>query len=102
MVFAHAPIILPAVARVSVPFHPALYAPLAVLHLGLTARVAGDLLGQATLRSTGAIKGAFILVGAAGDFGPGWAQSVMFFGGDVRIAGAIGAIPAAARTNRHV
>ena len=55
MVFAHAPIILPAVARVSVPFHPALYAPLAVLHLGLTARAAGDLLGQATLRSTGAI-----------------------------------------------
>jgi hypothetical protein len=61
MVFAHAPIILPAVARVSVPFSPLLYLPLAVLHLGLLARVAGDLAGSATLRQGGAIANAVSL-----------------------------------------
>jgi len=55
MVFAHAPIILPAVARVAVPFHPGLYLALAALHLGLVARVAGDLTGHATLRQVGAV-----------------------------------------------
>lgn len=43
MVFAHAPIILPAVARVPVPFHAVLYVPLAILHGGLVLRVVGDL-----------------------------------------------------------
>lgn len=53
MVFAHAPIILPAVARVKVPFHPALYAPLAALHLGLLLRVTGDLADSFPLRRYG-------------------------------------------------
>jgi hypothetical protein len=55
MVMAHAPIILPAVARVAVPFHPVLYAPLAVLHAGLVVRIAGDLAGSAGMRQGGAI-----------------------------------------------
>lgn len=61
MVFAHAPIILPAVARMNVPFSPWLHVPLAILHLGLAARVAGDLAGQAHLRRVGGIANAVAL-----------------------------------------
>ncbi len=39
MVFGHAPVILPAVLRVSFPYHPILYAPLLVLHASLAVRV---------------------------------------------------------------
>lgn len=39
MVFGHAPVILPAVLRVRFPYHPALYAPLALLHASLAVRV---------------------------------------------------------------
>lgn len=42
MVFGHAPIIVPAVLRVAVPYHPAFYLPLALLHLSLAVRIAGD------------------------------------------------------------
>ena len=41
MVFGHAPVILPAVLRVSLPYHPVLYAPLALLHASLALRAAG-------------------------------------------------------------
>jgi hypothetical protein len=43
MVFGHALIILPAVARVRLVYQPALYGPLAILHASVTLRVAGDL-----------------------------------------------------------
>jgi hypothetical protein len=46
MVFGHAPIIVPAVLRVNVPYHPTFYAPLALLHVSLVVRVAGDASGQ--------------------------------------------------------
>ena len=39
MVFGHAPIIVPAVLRVSFPYHPALYAPLILLHGSLAVRL---------------------------------------------------------------
>jgi hypothetical protein len=39
MVFGHAPVILPAVLRVPLPYHPALYVPLALLHVSLALRV---------------------------------------------------------------
>ena len=39
MVFGHAPVILPAVLRVRFPYHPALYVPLALLHVSLAVRV---------------------------------------------------------------
>lgn len=39
MVFGHAPVILPAVLRVKLPYHPVLYAPLVLLHASLIARV---------------------------------------------------------------
>lgn len=43
MIFGHAPVILPAVLRTAFPYHPALYAPLALLHVSLALRVAGAL-----------------------------------------------------------
>jgi hypothetical protein len=42
MVFGHAPIILPAVLRVSLPYTKWMYAPLALLHGSLIVRLAGD------------------------------------------------------------
>jgi hypothetical protein len=39
MVFGHAPVIVPAVLRVRFPYHPALYAPLGLLHASLAVRV---------------------------------------------------------------
>jgi hypothetical protein len=53
MVFGHAPIILPAVLRVAIPYRPVLYAPFALLHLSLAVRVAGDLAASASLRAAG-------------------------------------------------
>lgn len=54
-------VVLPAVARVEVPFTRALYAPVALLHLGLGARIAGDLLSLAGPRSVGALVSALAL-----------------------------------------
>lgn len=47
MVFAHAPVIVPAVLRVSLPFHRDFYAHLALLHASLALRLlGGDLAGN--------------------------------------------------------
>ncbi|SHN08678.1 hypothetical protein [Roseibium suaedae] len=46
MVFAHAPIILPAVAGARVRYVPALYLPLALLQLSCLLRTSGDLFGK--------------------------------------------------------
>jgi hypothetical protein len=43
MIFGHAPIIFPAVLGVPVPFRPAFYVQLFVLHLSVAVRVGGDL-----------------------------------------------------------
>ena len=53
MVFGHAPIILPAVLKVLVPYHPLFYASLIVLHASLLLRLGGDALGVHELRSWG-------------------------------------------------
>ena len=46
MIFAHAPIILPAIlGRTTSPYRPALYVPLLLLHASLLLRVVGDLGG---------------------------------------------------------
>jgi hypothetical protein len=58
MVFAHAPIIFPAIVQVPVPFHPTFYMHVALLHLALIARVAGDLAGNFALRRLGGLMGA--------------------------------------------
>lgn len=47
MIMAHAPVILPAVLRRPLPYHPALIAPAALLHLSLAWRLGvGDALGS--------------------------------------------------------
>ena len=47
MVFAHAPVIVPAVLRVRLPYHRSFYAHLVLLHLSLAGRlIGGDLLGS--------------------------------------------------------
>lgn len=61
MVFAHAPIILPAVARVRVPYSAVLHVPLLVLHAGLVARVAGDLWPSPPVRQAGSVLNAVAL-----------------------------------------
>jgi hypothetical protein len=61
MVFGHAPIIFPAVLRVNVPYHPTFYGPLALLHVSLVARVAGDGLGQFAWTRVGGLLSALAL-----------------------------------------
>lgn len=51
MVFGHALIILPAVARVRIAYRPWLYAPLAVLHLAVALRVGGDVVADDLTRA---------------------------------------------------
>jgi hypothetical protein len=49
MIFAHAPVIVPAVLGRPLPYHPTLYAPLALLHASLVLRLAyGDAAGNVT------------------------------------------------------
>jgi hypothetical protein len=56
MVFGHAPVIVPAVLRVPLPYTPAFYAHLALLHAGLLVRlVGGDVLGLPGAWSLGGI-----------------------------------------------
>ena len=62
MVFGHAPVIFPAVARVQVPYHPVFYLPLLLLHVSLLARVGGDLWQWAGLRGVGGALNALALV----------------------------------------
>nr|WP_055501471.1 hypothetical protein [Nonomuraea pusilla] len=66
MVFGHAPVILPAVLRVRLPYRPVLYAPLAALHAGLALRVAGDLTGGEAVRAAGGWIGAAAVLAFAG------------------------------------
>lgn len=61
MVFAHAPIVLPAVARVELPYHRTFYVPFILLHAGLALRMAGDLAGDAGLRRYGGLANALAL-----------------------------------------
>lgn len=54
MVMAHAPIILPAVLRRPLPYRPIMWAPLALMHLGLLMRVGiGDVAGLYTIWQAG-------------------------------------------------
>ena len=58
MVFGHAPTILPAVIGAPLPFHRVFYVHVALLHAGLAARVAGDLVGNPQLRAWGGMTNA--------------------------------------------
>ncbi|RME44851.1 MAG: hypothetical protein D6796_11275 [Caldilineae bacterium] len=55
MIFGHAPIIFPAVSGRAIPFSPRFYSHLALLHLSLVLRVAGDLGGSLPLRQWGGL-----------------------------------------------
>lgn len=46
MIFAHAPIIFPAISGRALPFRHAFYLHVALLHLSVAARIAGDLAGS--------------------------------------------------------
>ncbi len=62
MVFGHAPIILPAVLRVAVPYSPYFYLPLALLHLSLLVRLSGDWMHLSPWRAWGgALNGIALL-----------------------------------------
>jgi hypothetical protein len=61
MVFGHAPIIFPAVLRVAVPYHPSFYLPLALLHVSLVVRLAGDAFAQFEWARAGGMLNALAL-----------------------------------------
>lgn len=62
MVFGHAPIVLPAVARLKLPYHAALYVPLALLHLSLALRFGAGLANDFALRQWAALGNAAALL----------------------------------------
>ncbi|QTQ34318.1 Uncharacterized protein ToN1_01330 [Aromatoleum petrolei] len=64
MVFGHAPIIFPAIARVKIPYHPVFYLPLALLHVSLVIRVLGGIGGgdALPLLRLGGLANAFALL----------------------------------------
>lgn len=62
MVFGHAPIIFPAVARVKISYHPAFFLPLLALHASLLLRVAGVLGNEPAWQSIGALFNALALL----------------------------------------
>jgi hypothetical protein len=70
MVMAHAPVILPAVTRRPLPYHPVLYAPVVLLHVSLALRLwVGDALGSQAAWETGGVLNvaavlAFVIVAA--------------------------------------
>ena len=66
MVFGHAPVILPAVLRIRLPYRPVLYAPLALLHAAVALRVAGDLVGAGAVRAAGGLLAEAALLMFAG------------------------------------
>ncbi len=62
MVFAHAPMILPAVAKVRIRFGAVFYVHVLVLHASLALRVAGDLLAEHDWRMVGALGNAVAIL----------------------------------------
>jgi hypothetical protein len=65
MIFGHAPVILPAVAKVPLPFHRVFYAHVLLLHAGLAARIGGDVIGDARLRAWGGMANAIAILAFA-------------------------------------
>ncbi|HZP97548.1 MAG TPA: hypothetical protein VFC31_14615 [Candidatus Limnocylindria bacterium] len=63
MIFAHGPIVIPAVIGGAIAYRPILYGPLALLEVSVLLRVAGDALERAGVRDAGAIGTAIALVG---------------------------------------
>ncbi len=55
MIFGHAPVIIPSVMGIKVPYTPAFYAHLILLHVSLAVRVAGDLIPSLAARRWGGL-----------------------------------------------
>ena len=62
MVFGHAPVIFPAVLRLSIRFHPLAYGPLWLLHLSLIVRIYADLAPAPELRAAAGFWNALSIV----------------------------------------
>lgn len=62
MIFGHAPIILPAVAKTRISYHPVFYVPLLLLHLTVLQRIIGDLAHRPDLSRWAAIGNALTLL----------------------------------------
>lgn len=62
MVLGHAPVIVPAVTRLKLPYHAAFYLPLLVLHASLVLRVAGVVGENFALRRYGGLANACALL----------------------------------------
>jgi hypothetical protein len=60
-VFGHAPIILPAVLRVKLPYTPWFYVPLVLLHGSLVVRIGGDALTRFDCIRAGGLLNALAL-----------------------------------------
>jgi hypothetical protein len=65
MIFGHAPIILPAVTGLRLRHNRLAYLSLALLHVSIVARVAGDVFGQLDLRVASGIVTALAIIGYA-------------------------------------
>lgn len=66
MIMAHAPLILPAVLGVRIPYHPVLYAPVGLLQAALLVRVVGgDAWGSIDALRVGGIGGVVAMLGFA-------------------------------------
>lgn len=66
MVFGHAPVILPAVLRINVPYRALFYGPLLLLHASLLVRLAGDLANWPELRQWGGLGNAAAILAFLG------------------------------------
>jgi hypothetical protein len=62
MIFAHAPLVFPAVLGPRVPMRRRFYVHVGLLHASVAARVAGDLAGIAALRAWGGMLGVVAIV----------------------------------------
>ncbi len=62
MIFAHAPIILPAILARPLPYAPVLYAPWLLLQIGLVIRIGGDLTAEFYVRQWGGMLSALAIV----------------------------------------
>jgi len=101
MIMAHAPVILPAVLRVSLPYHPAMYVPAALLHASLLVRLAiGDARDVEGVRQAGGALGAAaigLLIGVLV-----WSATRPTPIGTARATRAAAGPPAATRSDAHV
>ncbi len=63
MIFGHAPIILPAILGREIRYHPVLYAPLVLLQVSISLRIAGDLAGWLAGRQWGGLLHGIAILG---------------------------------------